>query len=232
VETVTGGKLSDIERVDFFTSHEALHLLYEQALTRQVPRREGWYDLSTHFPWIGDRTRALGGAHVEALRGIANPISVKLGPSITPDEAVALTEILNPRNEPGRLTLTHRFGANKVETCLPPVVEAIRRRGRQVLWCCDPMHGNTEVINGGIKTRRFENILSELESSFAILKACGAHLGGVHFELTGENVTECLGGASGVTEADLSKAYRTTVDPRLNLEQALEMALRLARLIR
>jgi 3-deoxy-7-phosphoheptulonate synthase len=232
VETVTGGKLSDIERVDFFTSHEALHLLYEQALTRQVPRRQGWYNLSTHLPWVGDRTRALDGAHLEYLRGIANPVAVKVGPTITPDEALALTEILNPHNEPGRLTFIHRFGAHQAEACLPPLVEKIRSQGRLVLWCCDPMHGNTETTSRGIKTRRFENILKELEVSARILRDCGATLGGVHFELTGENVTECLGGASGVTEDDLCREYRTFVDPRLNFEQALEMALLLASLLR
>jgi 3-deoxy-7-phosphoheptulonate synthase len=232
VETATGGKLSDIERVDFFTSHEALHLPYEQALTRQVPRRGGWYNLSTHLPWVGDRTRAIDGAHVENLRGIANPVAVKLGPTVTVEEVVALTEMLNPQNEPGRLTFIHRFGAGKAEACLPPLVEAIRTKQKHVLWCCDPMHGNTETTSGGIKTRRFENILRELEVSARILQECGAHLGGVHFELTGENVTECLGGASGVTEADLPREYRTFVDPRLNFEQALEMALLLARLLR
>jgi 3-deoxy-7-phosphoheptulonate synthase len=232
VETVTGGKLSDIERVDFFSSHEALHLTYEQALTRQVPRRQGWYNLSTHFPWVGDRTRGLEGAHLEYLRGIANPVAVKLGPSITAREVVGLAEILNPRDEPGRLTLTTRFGADKVEACLSPIVDAIQQTGRQVLWCCDPMHGNTETTSRGIKTRRFENILKELEITARVLSQKGTRLGGVHFELTGENVTECLGGASGVTEADLTREYRTAVDPRLNLEQALEMALLLARLLR
>jgi 3-deoxy-7-phosphoheptulonate synthase len=208
-----------------------LHLLYEQAQTRQVPHRAGWYNLSTHFPWIGERTRALDGAHVEYFRGIANPIGVKIGPAVTPDEAVALAEVLNPRNEPGRLTFIHRFGAGRVEQCLPPIVRAIQRAGKQVLWCCDPMHGNTETTRNGIKTRRFDNILRELEASFHLLLDCGTHLGGVHFELTGENVTECIGGASGVTEADLSRAYRSQLDPRLNYEQAMEMALLLARLM-
>ncbi len=231
METLTGYVLADINRVDFFTSHEGLLLYYEQAQTRQVPRRTGWYNLSTHFPWIGDRTRALDGAHVEYFRGITNPMGVKIGPSITPDEALALAERLNPQNEPGRLTLIHRFGASQVERCLPPLAEALRRKGKQVLWCCDPMHGNTETTRNGIKTRRFENILQELEQSYRILKACGSHLGGVHFELTGDNVTECIGGASGVTEADLGRDYRTQLDPRLNYEQAMEMALLLARLM-
>jgi 3-deoxy-7-phosphoheptulonate synthase len=196
-----------------------------------VPRRTGWYNLSTHFPWIGERTRARGGAHVEYFRGIANPIGVKIGQSVTPDEAVALAEELNPKNEPGRLTFIHRLGADRVERCLPPLAEAMRRHGKQVLWCCDPMHANTETTKSGIKTRRFDKILSELEQSFGLLKACGTHLGGVHFELTGDNVTECVGGASGVTEADLSRDYRTTLDPRLNYEQAMEMAMVLARLM-
>jgi 3-deoxy-7-phosphoheptulonate synthase len=231
METLTGSVLADINRVDFFTSHEGLHLLYEQAQTRQVPRRTGWYNLSTHFPWIGERTRSLEGAHVEYFRGIANPIGVKLGPSVTPDEALALAEALNPHNEPGRLTFIHRLGADCVEKFLPPLAEAIRRKGKDILWCCDPMHANTETTKSGIKTRRFDKILGELESSYRILKDCGTHLGGVHFELTGDNVTECIGGASGVTEADLSRDYRSTLDPRLNYEQAMEMALLLARLM-
>jgi 3-deoxy-7-phosphoheptulonate synthase len=231
METLTGSVLADINRVDFYTSHEGLHLYYEQAQTRQVPRRTGWYNLSTHFPWIGERTRCLGGAHVEYFRGIANPIGVKIGPSVTPDEALALADVLNPQNEPGRLTFIHRLGADRVEKCLPPLAQAIRRRGKAILWCCDPMHANTESTKTGIKTRRFDKILGELESSYRILKECGACLGGVHFELTGDNVTECIGGASGVTEADLSRDYRTTLDPRLNYEQAMEMALLLARLM-
>jgi 3-deoxy-7-phosphoheptulonate synthase len=231
MEAVSGSVMADIGRVDFFTSHEGLHLHYEQAQTRQVPHRTGWYDLSTHFPWIGQRTRALDGAHVEYFRGIANPVGVKIGPGFTGDEALALADRLNPNNEPGRLTFIHRLGADRVEECLPPLVEALRRQGKQVLWCCDPMHGNTEATAAGIKTRRFERILAELATSFRVLDECGAHLGGVHFELTGENVTECLGGASGVTEADLTRDYRTRLDPRLNYEQAMEMALMLARLM-
>ncbi len=231
IETLTGIPVSEANRVDFFTSHEGLHLCYEQAQTRQVPRRSGFYNLATHFPWIGERTRSLNGAHVEFFRGIVNPIAVKIGPVITPDELIALTEILNPANEPGRLTLTHRFGASRVEKCLPPLVEAVRRNGRQVLWCCDPMHGNTETTCGGIKTRHFKNILGELEASFQILRDCSAHLGGVHVELTGENVTECIGGASGVTEADLTRDYRSQLDPRLNYEQAMELALALGHLM-
>ncbi len=231
METLTGNPIAEMNRVDFFTSHEGLILHYEQAQTRQVPRRPGWYNLNTHFPWIGNRTRSLDGAHIEYYRGIQNPIAVKIGDPITPEEVLALCERLNPDNEPGRLTLIHRFGAARIEKSLPSIVEAVLRQRKTVLWSCDPMHGNTEVTAKGVKTRRFDNILAELEKSFRILRELGAHLGGVHFELTGENVTECLGGACGVTEADLHKAYRTTVDPRLNYEQALELALRLARLM-
>jgi 3-deoxy-7-phosphoheptulonate synthase len=231
MEVLSGRVMADIGRVDFFTSHEGLHLLYEEAQTRHPPHRASWYDLSTHMPWIGERTRSRDGAHIEYFRGIVNPIGIKIGPKVTPDEALALTDVLNPNNEPGRLTFIHRFGADQVAQCLPPLVETILRHGRQILWCCDPMHGNTESTKTGIKTRRFEKILAELKASFRILNDCGAHLGGVHFELTGDNVTECLGGASGVTEADLEKEYRTQVDPRLNYEQAMELALLLARLM-
>src|SRR2546427_5409216 len=169
METLAGRVAGDINRVDFFTSHEGLHLYYEQAQTRQVPHHAGWYNLSTHFPWIGERTRALNGAHVEYFRGISNPIGVKIGPGITPDEARALADMLNPENEPGRLTFIHRFGAGLVEKCLPPLAETLRRAGKQVLWCCDPMHGNTETTSNGIKTRRFDKILQELELSCRIL---------------------------------------------------------------
>ncbi len=172
METLTGCVLADINRVDFFSSHEGLHLLYEQAQTRQVPRHTGWYNLSTHFPWIGDRTRALDGAHIEYFRGIANPIGVKIGPAATADEVLALAKVLNPQNEPGRLTFILRFGAEQVERCLPPIVESLRRKGSQALWCCDPMHGNTETTREGIKTRRFENILAELETTYRVLKDC------------------------------------------------------------
>lgn len=231
IEALTGGSIPEMNRVDFFTSHEALHLHYEQAVTRQVPRREGWYNLGTHFPWIGNRTRALDGAHVEYFRGIRNPVAVKIGPPITPQETVALCDVLNPANEPGRLTLIGRFGVARVAKELPPIVEAVKSGGKQVLWVCDPMHGNTETTRTGIKTRRFERILQELEMTFQILTSAGMPLGGVHFELTGDNVTECVGGACGLTEADLTRDYRSRVDPRLNYEQSLEMALRLARLL-
>jgi 3-deoxy-7-phosphoheptulonate synthase len=223
-ETVTSGSPSELERVDFFTSHEALLLPYEEAMTRAVPRRPGIYNLSTHFPWIGMRTAEPEGAHVEYARGIANPVALKVGPDIQPSALRALVRALDPNQEPGRLTLITRFGVNRIEDCLPPLVEAVRAEGRTPLWSCDPMHGNTETLGGGVKTRRFENILGELQHAFDIHDACGSTLGGVHFELTGENVTECIGGASGLAETDLGRAYISQVDPRLNVEQALEMA--------
>jgi 3-deoxy-7-phosphoheptulonate synthase len=229
MEAVAGQTLAELDGVEFFVSHEGFHLDYEQAQTRQVPRRAGWYDLTTHFPWIGDRTRLLDAAHVEFFRGIANPIGVKIGPSCSLDELLALTVILNPDNEPGRLTLIHRFGANQIDTCLPPLIETVRRAGRVVLWCCDPMHGNTLSTKSGMKTRRFEDILQELDRAFEIHESLGSHLGGAHFELTGDNVTECTGGARGLTEADLTKSFLSDVDPRLNYEQAMEMALLIAR---
>jgi 3-deoxy-7-phosphoheptulonate synthase len=229
METVAGQQIGTMSRVDFFTSHEALHLLYEQAQTRRVPHRTGWYNLATHFPWIGVRTADPGGAHVEFMRGIANPIGVKVGASMPVEQVLALADRLDPQREPGRLTLIHRFGASKVAAALPPLVEAFLRRDHRVLWVCDPMHGNTEVTADGTRTRQFGHILSELEQAFDIHLQLGSRLGGVHFELTGENVTECTGGARGLVDADLKRDYRTQVDPRLNYEQALEMAMLLAR---
>ncbi|HVS12552.1 MAG TPA: 3-deoxy-7-phosphoheptulonate synthase class II [Thermoanaerobaculia bacterium] len=229
MERLAGTHVGEIERVDFFTSHEGLHLLYEQAQTRRVPRREGWYNLSTHFPWIGMRTAAVEGAHVEFFRGIRNPIGVKIGAGMTPEWLGRLLDVLHPDDEPGRLTLIHRFGSGEIAARLPPLIERVRASGKTVLWCCDPMHGNTVDAGGGRKTRRFEDILSELEQAFEIHRAHGSVLGGVHFELTGEDVTECVGGARGLSEVDLDRAYRSQVDPRLNYEQALEMAMRMAR---
>lgn len=229
METIAGTSIGDLNRVEFFTSHEGLHLDYEQAQTHQASQGRRWYNLNTHFPWIGDRTRAVGGAHVEYFRGIANPVGLKVGPSMTADELTDLVEALNPENEPGRLTLIHRFGVGRIEKCLPPLVDAIRRSGRIVLWCCDPMHGNTTTTGSGVKTRSFDDILRELEQASEIHRRLGSILGGIHFELTGDNVTECIGGARGLSEADLGRAYRSDVDPRLNYEQALEMALLIAR---
>ncbi len=229
METLAGTRLEEMGRVDFFTSHEGLHLPYEQAQTRRVPHREGFYNLSTHFPWIGMRTADPGGAHVEFFRGVRNPLGVKVGPAMTPEWLLDLLEILDPDREPGRITLIHRFGHGKIAECLPPLIEAVHRSGRTVLWSCDPMHGNTEKVSNGFKTRKFDNILSELEQAFEIHRGLGSRLGGVHLELTGENVTECIGGARGLSEQDLPRAYHTEVDPRLNYEQALETAMLIAR---
>jgi 3-deoxy-7-phosphoheptulonate synthase len=227
-EALTGRRVHDGTRVDFFASHEGLHLLYEQAQTRFIPRQNRWYNLSTHMPWIGMRTAQLDGAHVEYFRGIANPIGIKLGAAMSEQWLQELVAVLNPQNQPGRLTLIHRYGAKDIESCLPRAIEAVRRTGHSVLWCCDPMHGNTETSTGGLKTRRFENILKELDSAFRIHAEQGSYLGGVHIELTGDDVTECTGGARGLTDADLQRSYRSQVDPRLNHEQALELAMLIA----
>ena len=225
MEAVSIHPFEQLDRIDFYTSHEGLQLDYEQAQTRQVPRRPGWYNLHAHFLWIGARTRDLTGAHVEYFRGITNPIGVKIDAKATPEELVQLAEILNPHNEPGRLTFIHRFGAEQIEKSLPPLIEGIQQAKQKILWCCDPMHGNTVTTASGRKTRTFNSILSELQQAFDIHRKLGSVLGGVHFELTGENVTECLGGARGLDEAGLEAAYQTDVDPRLNYEQALEMAM-------
>lgn len=229
MERLAGSELHEFNRVDFHTSHEALLLWYEQAQTRQVPRKPGWYNLSTHFPWIGMRTAAPDGAHVEYCRGIRNPVGIKIGAAMDAAWLGALCEALNPDEDPGRLVLIHRMGAGKVADHLPRLIEAVRAGGHRVLWICDPMHGNTQSLASGLKTRRFDDILAEVEQSFAIHAACGSHLGGVHLELTGEDVTECLGGARDLSEKDLERAYLTQVDPRLNYEQALELALKIAR---
>jgi 3-deoxy-7-phosphoheptulonate synthase len=232
MEAVSGHRLDQTRRVDFYTSHEGLALFYEQAQTRQVPRRPGWYNLSTHLPWIGMRTAQLDGAHVEYFRGIRNPIGIKVGPAMTSEWLTELLAVLNPDDEPGRIAVIHRMGAAQAEERLPPLLESVKRSGRQVVWICDPMHGNTETTSEGIKTRRFDNILRELELSFDLHEQVGTALGGVHFECTGEDVTECIGGARGLSEMDLGRAYRSRVDPRLNYEQALEMAMRIARNLR
>ncbi len=227
-EAISGGPIHETSQARFYASHEGLLLHYEQAQTRFIPRRNRWYNLSTHFPWIGMRTAALDGAHVEYFRGISNPVAVKVGPAMDDAWLQGLVETLNPDNEPGRLTLIHRLGVKDIERSLPRMIQAVRRTGRRVLWVCDPMHGNTESTAAGVKTRRFENILAEVESAFRIHKDLGSTLGGVHCELTGDDVTECTGGARGLSDLDLARAYRTTVDPRLNYEQALELAMLIA----
>jgi 3-deoxy-7-phosphoheptulonate synthase len=228
IEAISAGPLPELRRVDFYTSHEALHLHYEEALTRQSVQGTGTYNLGTHFPWIGERTRSIAGAHVELMRGIRNPLGIKVGPNAAPQEIVDLVRALNPENEPGRITLIHRVGNGQVEKILPTLVEEVQNCNLKVLWVCDPMHGNTVTTKAGHKTRRFDEVLGELRSAFAVHRACNSRLGGVHLELTGENVTECLGGSSGLTEDDLHTAYNTTCDPRLNYEQAMEIAFAIA----
>ncbi|MEM1247408.1 MAG: 3-deoxy-7-phosphoheptulonate synthase class II [Acidobacteriota bacterium] len=229
METLAGRRVGEMSRVNFFSSHEALLLPYEESQTRRVPHREGWYDLSTHFPWIGLRTAQPDGAHVQFFAKTRNPIGVKIGPEMSPDWILRLLDLLHPDNEPGRLTLIHRFGVDRIAEGLPGIIDVVQRSGKQVVWCCDPMHGNTVSTPEGFKTRRFEDILSEVEQAFDIHAASGSRLGGIHFELTGDGVTECVGGARGLAEVDLKRAYRSQVDPRLNYEQALEMALLVAR---
>jgi 3-deoxy-7-phosphoheptulonate synthase len=229
METLSGAQVHNLNRVDFYTSHEALLLPYEEAQTRQVPRQWGWFNLSTHFPWIGMRTAAIDGAHTEYFRGIRNPIAIKIGPSVTPDQLLKLIDVLSPDDEPGRLSLICRMGAAHVAAKLPPLLDAVKRDGRRVLWICDAMHGNTESTSNGYKTRRFDNIRSEIEQSFELHAAAGTRLGGVHLELTGEDVTECTGGARELKDLDLARAYRSSVDPRLNYEQALEIAMAIVR---
>ena len=237
METLAGAPVHEMRRVDFFTSHEGLLLPFEQAQTRQVPHKQGWWDLSTHLPWIGYRTAVPGEAHVEFFRGIRNPIGVKVGPGTTPERLLALLSMLNPDEQPGKIVLIHRFGAHSIAKSLPQLVDAVQAAKRRVLWTCDPMHGNTDLVriasgpHAGtqVKTRKFDHILAEVEQAFEIHRMKGSVLGGVHFELTGEEVTECTGGARGLSDEGLMAAYRSRVDPRLNYEQALEMALRIAR---
>jgi len=227
-ESLTGKSIDQARRVDFYTSHEGLHLPYEQAQTRYLEHRQAWYDLTTHFPWIGVRTSQLDGAHVEFFRGVRNPVGVKIGPDSTPEYLRGLVQALNPDREPGRLSLIHRLGASRIRAVLPELIRTVRATGVPVLWICDPMHGNTETASSGLKTRRFDNILAELGAAFEVHGEAGSHLGGVHLELTGDHVTECTGGARGLTDADLERDYRTQVDPRLNYEQAMEVAMRIA----
>lgn len=227
MEALGETSIDDLTRVEFFTSHEGLSLHYESAQTRKVPRREGFYDLTTHLPWVGERTRDIDGAHVEFFRGVANTVGVKVGPSAKPEEIVRLVSVLNPKNEPGKIVLIARMGASRVKAALPPIVSKVTESGARVLWVTDPMHGNTVSLASGIKTRNFDDILTEIEHSFDVHHALGTRLGGVHFELTGDDVTECLGG--GLSEADLDKNYASVCDPRLNYRQALEMAFLIAR---
>ena len=222
----------ELRATDFYTSHEALLLGYEQALTRVDSTTGDWYATSGHMIWIGDRTRQLDHAHIEYFRGIRNPIGLKCGPSLKPDELLKLADVLNPDNEPGRLTLITRFGNDKVGEHLPGIVRAIQREGRSVVWSCDPMHGNTITSNTGYKTRPFDRILSEVKTFFSVHAAEGTHAGGIHLEMTGQDVTECLGGARAITHEDLSDRYHTVCDPRLNAEQSIDLAFLIAELLK
>jgi 3-deoxy-7-phosphoheptulonate synthase len=217
-----------LQGVDFYTSHEALILPYEQALTRRDSLTGDWYDCSAHMLWIGDRTRQLDGAHVEFLRGVSNPLGLKVGPTMGVDELLRLVDVLSPENRAGRLTLIARMGDELVEEKLPPLVEALRVEGSEVVWACDPMHGNTFVASGGQKTRRFDDVLSETSKFFELLSNMGTWPGGLHVELTGDNVTECLGGGSRLNEGDLELNYTSICDPRLNATQSLDMAFHVA----
>lgn len=232
MEALGETSVDELSRINFFTSHEGLNLHYESAQLRSVPRKEGWWDLTTHLPWIGDRTRQIAGAHVEFFRGVQNPVGVKIGPTCLPDELIRLLDALNPTERPGKIILISRMGKGRVSEALAPLVRATKREGRRVLWISDPMHGNTEATADGTKTRSFDSILAEVEGAMDVHDAEGTVFGGVHFELTGEDVTECVGGAEGITEADLSTNYATACDPRLNYRQALEMAFRIARRLR
>ncbi|MGI9032576.1 MAG: class II 3-deoxy-7-phosphoheptulonate synthase [Acidimicrobiales bacterium] len=223
---------SIFHQVDFWTCHEALLLGYEEALTRQDSLSGAWYDCSAHFLWVGDRTRRLDGAHVSFLTGVENPVGVKIGPTTAPEEAVALCDTLNPRRVPGRLTLITRLGSTGVEQLLPPLLRAVRDAGHPVVWACDPMHGNTFVSPSGHKTRHFDDILAEIRTFFAVHRGEGSWPGGVHVELTGDDVTECLGGAEAVLDDHLADNYTTKCDPRLNARQSLDLAFQVAELLR
>ena len=220
--------LPQLTTASFFTSHEALLLNYEEAFTRKNKDNNKFYDLSAHMLWIGDRTRNPNEAHVEFMRGISNPIAFKVGPSISKDDLLRLLDVLNPENEEGRITLISRMGAAKVEQLLPPLVEAVKQSGKSVVWSCDPMHGNTIKSSNGYKTRKFDDILSEIKSFFRVHRSAGTYAGGVHFEMTGQNVTECLGGNQQISEINLEDRYHTHCDPRLNSSQSVELAFMIA----
>ena len=225
---VTSETTSQIRETNFFTSHEALLLNYEQSMTRIDSISGDWYDTSAHMLWVGDRTRQLDGAHLEFMRGIANPVGVKVGPTMATDELIRLIDFLNPDDEAGRLTLIVRMGADKIESMLPPLIRAVQNEGRTVVWACDPMHANTVKSSNGYKTRPVDRILEEVRGFFAVHKNEGSHAGGVHFEMTGQDVTECVGGGQAITEDDLSARYHTHCDPRLNAKQSLELAFLIA----
>jgi len=219
----------DVNRVEVFTSHEGLVLDYESSLTSEVNGK--FFNLGAHFIWIGDRTREINGAHIEYFRGIQNPVGLKCGPSFDPDELERIVKILNPENIPGKLVLITRYGDKNVESLLPKHIAAVKRAGVHVTWICDPMHGNTFSTEDGIKTRSVSAVWNEIESCFRVHKENGSHLGGIHLEMTGENVTECVGGADGLGHTELADAYETYCDPRLNYTQSLDIAFRISELV-
>lgn len=229
---ITSENTPKINETKVYTSHEALLLNYEEALTREDSMNGGWYDCSAHMLWIGDRTRDIDDAHIEFLRGVENPIGVKIGPSSNAQDMLKMVDILNPKNEAGKLNFIVRMGAQKIEKIFPPLLEAIKKEGKNILWSIDPMHGNTIKASSNYKTREFQSILSEVKSFFAIHEAYGTYAGGIHLEMTGQDVTECTGGVSAVTEESLSHRYHTHCDPRLNASQALELAFLIAELLK
>lgn len=229
METITPNDFNTLQKIDVYTSHEGLNLWYDSAQTQQVPRRQGWYNLSAHMVWLGNRTRDLDGAHVEYLRGIRNPIGIKIGPGYDIDETLKLIQRLNPIHEQGKIVLITRFGEDTITDELPPLIKKLKHEGMPVVWSCDPMHGNTFSTDDDVKTRNFDAIISEIRKTFAVHRAQGSYLGGVHLELTGDNVTECVGGANGLEEGGLHENYESYCDPRLNYQQSLEMAFLVAK---
>lgn len=229
METITPNTFSTLHKVDLYTSHEALNLYYDSAQTRRVPRKTGWFNLSGHMVWLGNRTKQLDGAHVEYLSGIQNPIGIKAGPPFDLDETLSIIDKLNPNHEKGKIVIITRMGVDHVEKHLPSFIRAIKQNGHPVVWSCDPMHGNTFSTNENVKTRSFNDILEEIRTTFSVHRSEGSYLGGVHLELTGDNVTECVGGANGLNEEGLNTNYETYCDPRLNYEQSLEMAFLVAK---
>ncbi|MEX0686458.1 MAG: 3-deoxy-7-phosphoheptulonate synthase class II [Balneolales bacterium] len=229
VESISESSMPMLQRVQMFTSHEALNLYYDSAQTRKVPHHQGWYNLSTHMPWLGNRTRDINGAHVEYFKGIENPVGLKVGPPYDIDEVIKLIDLINPNHIEGKVTIITRMGKGNVDQYLPELIQRVKAAGNSVVWSCDPMHGNTFSTDDKIKTRNFDDILDEIKQTFAIHRSEGTNLGGVHLELTGDNVTECIGGAKGLNAAGLKTNYKSYCDPRLNYQQSLEMAFLIAR---
>ncbi|MDX1641151.1 MAG: 3-deoxy-7-phosphoheptulonate synthase class II [Balneolaceae bacterium] len=229
METITPHRFNTVHKVDLYTSHEALNLFYDSAQTRRVPRKQGWWNLSSHMVWLGNRTQQLEGAHVEYLKGIQNPVGIKVGPPFDIDNLLGILDAVNPSHEAGKIVLITRMGYDQVEKYLPSFIRAVKQNGHPVVWSCDPMHGNTYSTGNNVKTRKFEEILNEIRATFDVHRSEASYLGGVHLELTGDNVTECVGGANGLNEEGLSHNYETYCDPRLNYEQSLEMAFLVAK---